>query len=290
MPGSWSLRGWGWGGGGGLGRGSGHGVGRGLGRGQRRPLPPGLLRDLGTAPVVPRDTPLADVEFVAMDLEATGLDPRRDDVLSIGLLPVRGGEILLAGARHVQVRPGRAVGQSATVHGLTDDALAGAQPIEEVLPIALAAFLPDAAPASRDSALATTDPAPASTDPALATPGPAPAPYRRVLLAHFAQVETSFLAASSRRLFGASVGLQVVDTLEIERRRILRAQPHELAPGQLRLDACRRRRGLPRYRAHSALTDALACAELFLAQCAELEERAQRPLTLADVAERRLAN
>lgn len=220
----------------------------------------GLLADLGAAPVAPRDTPLVDVDIVAVDLEATGLDPRTDEVLSIGLVPVRAGQVLLHGARQVRVRPQGDVGHSATVHGLTDDALAAASPLEEVLPEVLGAFLPE----------------------------PGGAAYRRVLLAHFARVETTFLGAAARRLLGGSVRLQVVDTMEIERQLVLRAQPHEVGDGQLRLDACRRRRGLPRYRAHSALTDALACAELFLAQCAEIEERRQRPLTLGDVAVRGL--
>ena len=61
------------------------------------------------------------------------------------------------------------------------------------------------------------------------------------------------------------------------------------SPSCLRLDACRRRHGLPRYAAHRATTDAVACAELFLAQCAELESRRGRPLVLDDVAERDLA-
>ena len=226
-------------------------------------LPDGILADLAAAPTVPPDTPLAEVELLAMDLEATGLDPRQDEMLAIGFVPVRAGQILLAGARHLPVRPRGDVGQSATLHGLTDDALAAAAPVEEVLPQTLAALLAPDGSGGRTR-------------------------YRRVLLAHFAHVETTFLAASSREVLGATVGLQVVDTMEIERRLILRAPVQELRAGRVRLDACRRRRGLPRYRAHSALTDALACAELFLAQCAELEATRGRPLSLGDVAERRL--
>jgi DNA polymerase-3 subunit epsilon len=37
----------------------------------------------------------------------------------------------------------------------------------------------------------------------------------------------------------------------------------------LSLDACRRRRGLPGHTHHSAAADALACAELLLAQLAQ---------------------
>ncbi|MGL6010674.1 MAG: 3'-5' exonuclease, partial [Shewanella oncorhynchi] len=49
----------------------------------------------------------------------------------------------------------------------------------------------------------------------------------------------------------------------------------------LRLGACRERYGLPIYTAHSALTDALACGELLLAQMAAMGGAAK--LTVADL-------
>ena len=217
----------------------------------RRPPPPGPLADVADAPTYPRDTPLAEVELLALDLETTGLDPRSHELLSFGFVPVRGMEIPLAGARHLPVRPRGDVGDSAVLHGLTDDVLAQAPPLQQVLPEVLHTLV-------------------------------APGPRRRVLLAHFAQVETTFLRAACRSVYGAGIRLQVVDTLEVERR-LLRSEPHERTRGFFRLDACRRRHHLPRYRAHSAVTDAVACAELFLAQCAQLEERRGRPLLLDDV-------
>lgn len=217
----------------------------------RRPLPPGPLADVAAAGPWARETPLADVELLALDLETTGLDPRRHELLSFGLVPVRGMEVTLAGAGHLPVRPRGDVGDSAVVHGLTDDSLASAPPLPEVLPQVLRTLV-------------------------------APGGARRVLLAHFAQVETRFLRAACRSVYGAGLRLQVVDTLEVERR-LLREVPHELTRGFFRLDACRARHHLPRYRAHSALTDAVACAELFLAQCSILEERLGRPPVLGDV-------
>lgn len=220
----------------------------------RRPTPPpGPLADVANAPIYARDTPLADVELLALDLETTGLDPRRHELLSVGLVPVVGLQVPLAGARHLPVHPRGDVGDSAVIHGLTDDTLAAAPPVEAVLPEVLHTLV-------------------------------GPGPRRRVLLAHFAQVETAFLRAACRSVYGAGISLQVVDTLEVERR-LLGALHHELRPGQLRLDTSRRRHHLPRYHAHSALTDAIACAELFLAQCAQLEERRGRSLVLDDVLE-----
>lgn len=208
---------------------------------------------LAAAPVPDRRTPLAEVELLALDLETTGLDPRRHEVLSVGLVPVLGGEVPLARARHLRVRPHGDVGDSATVHGLTDDALRPAPPWPQVRAEVLAALVGDDG-------------------------------RRRVLLAHYATLERGFLGAPRRGLAGPRVRLPVVDTLETERR-LLRAQGRAPAGAELHLDACRRRHHLPRYPAHDALADALGCAELFLAQWARLEEERGRPLVLADVLE-----
>ena len=54
-----------------------------------------------------------------MDFETTGLDARTAQIVSVGLVPIDGRTIGLAGARRLIVRPEGEVGQSAVVHGLT---------------------------------------------------------------------------------------------------------------------------------------------------------------------------
>lgn len=98
--------------------------------------PAGPLRDLAATPPPPLGTPVSAVEFMAVDLETTGLDPRRDHVLAIGWLPVTARQVVLAGAHEAVVRPppGVDVGASATVHRLTDDTVASARALVDVLP------------------------------------------------------------------------------------------------------------------------------------------------------------
>lgn len=203
-----------------------------------RRAPDGPLRRYLEVPLPAPSTPLADLPLLALDLETTGLDPGADRMLSAGFVPVDGDAIDLGGARALVVRDGggaAGVGASATVHGLTDDVLAGGRPLEEVVGAVLDALA------------------------------------GRALLAHFARVEVGFLDAACTRLWGMRVPWVVVDTLELERRALGGRWDEEPAAGALRLWSARERRGLPLYRAHEALTDALACAELYLAQRAELE-------------------
>jgi len=203
-----------------------------------RTAAPGPLREyLAVAPPAP-DTPLDDLMLLAVDIETTGLDPRRDRVLSIGWVPVDGRRVVLGGAGRVVVSDGGGaggVGQSATVHGLTDDRLADGIPLQDAVARLLESLT------------------------------------GRVLLAHFARIETAFLGAVCERAWGEGLPCVVVDTLELERRAVAGGWGSEPAAGALRLWTARERRGLPVYSAHQALTDALACAELYLAQRAELE-------------------
>lgn len=208
-------------------------------------LPDGPLRRYLETPPPDPDTALADLPLLAVDMETTGLDPRRDRVLSVGFVPVDGDRIVLGGAGSMLLRPdGDAddgVGQSATLHGLTDDAVAAGVTVGQALDAVFDALA------------------------------------GRVLLAHFATIETDFLGALCHAHHGVRPPLVAVDTMELQLR-VLRTgvdmgfttQPE---PGQVRLWASRDRYGLPRYRAHDALVDALACAELYLAQAAELAER-----------------
>lgn len=208
---------------------------------------PGPLADYLATPWPGQDTPIRDLPLLALDIETTGLNADRDAILSVGFAPVDGGVIALAGARRLLVRTPEGVGQSATIHGLTDDAVAGGVELE----VAVSAVL---------EALAG-----------------------RALLAHHARIETDFLSAACQRLWGLGMPCAVVDTMRLAERLWSRRLDEEVPAGALRLWAARERYGLPVTRAHDALTDALACAELYLAQRAELAAGSKEPLTLRSV-------
>jgi len=68
---------------------------------------------------------LPEVRFVVLDSETTGLDPRKDRLVSIGAVGVKGGDILLQDSFEALLKV--AYNTSAvTVHGVTrDESLAG---------------------------------------------------------------------------------------------------------------------------------------------------------------------
>lgn len=201
--------------------------------GRRRRLlaraPPGPLRDYLAAPYPPPATRCRDARFLALDLETTGLDPSTDEILSAGWVCLEGLRIDLSTARHRLLRPTQPVpAGSAVIHGITDDRAATGGAPRAVLTELLGAL------------------------------------GGRVLLAHHAAVERAFLDAACRDHLGGGILVPAVDTLALGRRALL-AGGERTARASLRLDALRRRHHLPRYRAHDALSDALAAAELFLA-------------------------
>ena len=100
----------------------------------------------------------------------------------------------------------------------------------------------------------------------------------RVLLVHHASLELRFLQRLCRSWYDTPLIVHVVDTQVLARRRFERHnRPYRAA--HLRLANLRAAYGLPRYRAHHALSDALATAELFLAMLPEGDCRLKDVLT-----------
>ena len=178
---------------------------------------------------------LSEVELLALDFETTGLNARSEAILSIGYTVIRNNRILLRDSAHHQIQVNTPIPeQSVRIHHITDERAQRGEHLSSVMPVLLQVMA------------------------------------GRVLLAHHSSLECGFLNAACRRLYGYPLPVRVIDTLALERRRAGRRQV-SLAPGQLRLFNLRERYGLPRYQAHNALTDAIATAELFLVQAAQIK-------------------
>lgn len=183
-----------------------------------------------------------EFEYVALDLETTGTDPRTEEIVSFGWVLLRGAAIDLSTATRRLVRTSKAMPErSAVIHAITDDEAEAGEPPCKVLESLLGVLA------------------------------------GRVLIAHYAATEHAFVDAACRRCFGGRLLVPTVDTLYLAQRRFA-WQRREPARGDLRLAALRERYNLPVYPAHDALVDALAAAELFLAQVEELSASGAVPL------------
>lgn len=174
-----------------------------------------------------------DAKLMAIDLEMTGLDPDKDQIISIGIVPIIQGLLPLSKAKHLMISIDGSVGQSATVHGIVDHQLKDALPID----LAMNWLLKET--------------------------------HGHILVAHHAPMDMAFIQKNLQSVFGHKVLLPFIDTLAIEKTRYLR-QHEQLVKGCVRLGQSRARYHLPVYGGHNALIDAIACAELFLAQVSAL--------------------
>lgn len=200
-------------------------------RWSRRTELPSLIEEIWAAPLPSASSELSKVRFLVCDAEMSGLDPAKAELLSLGWVRVEGLEIALGSAGHRLIRNQRSVGQSATIHQLRDCELREADDVAEVL----RAFLKAA--------------------------------QGCVLVFHNAALDTAFLDRAAKGCFGTPLLLPTVDTLLLEQR-LLQRQERPIGQGDLRLGACRDRYGLITHKAHNALADAMATAELLLAHVA----------------------
>ena len=193
-------------------------------------------------PLPSRRSNILDCEFLALDFETTGLDPRREAILSIGYTLLQRGRILMRSNGHHRVMVNKSIPEeSVIIHKITDDRASSGTHLHDVLPLLLQQMA------------------------------------GRVILVHYGAIERNFLNAACRQIYGQQPPLLIADTLQIEKQRLQHSQSTSTV-NQLRLFNLREQYGLPRYNAHSALEDAIATAELFLAQVAAISNGKALPL------------
>lgn len=173
-----------------------------------------------------------DSDFVVLDIETTGLNPKRDHIISLGAVRISQLTIRPAHALAQIWQSPTSVGNSALVHGITDEQLlAGTVPED-----ALAEFLTFAQGAQ--------------------------------LVAHHAAIEQQFLRKACLEYHGKPYSLPFIDTLALEKQLVARRQSL-LNHDAYQLTACLQRHRLPPIKAHQAFEDAFGAAYLLLAQLAE---------------------
>lgn len=187
--------------------------------------------------VIDPETPLSEVEFVALDFETTGLDIDKDGIISIGLIPFTLQRIYCNQSKHWLVKPRKPLNEdSVIIHGITHSDLSNAPDLRRILDEVLDALA------------------------------------GKVVVVHYQYIERQFFHRALMERINEGILFPMVDTLAIESRIQEQAvsgwwnKLRGKKAASVRLGTSRTRYNLPAYQPHHALVDAIATAELLQAQ------------------------
>lgn len=180
-----------------------------------------------------QDLPLTGYEFVVFDTELTGMDERRDEIISIGAVRIENMQIVAGESFHSYVRPRNLSHSPSTlIHRITPNQLRAAPPLAEVLP----AFLEFCGP--------------------------------RLLIGHYVTLDAGFINRACRQLLGGEIKNPCLDTLRLAQAYTAKCSNNyydfDYLQTSFTLPDLSRQYGLPLFAAHDALADALQTAYLFL--------------------------
>lgn len=200
---------------------------------ESRPTLPELIRNHEEARALDQVHPLEEYVFSVVDTELTGLDPRQDEIVSIGAVRVRNMRIDPSDGFNVIVRPGVSLPKLTTlIHRIGPEAVENAPRLEAVLP----GFI-DWLGGS-------------------------------LIVGHHVGLDMSFLNRACRTHFGAGLKSPCLDTMRMaqafqEEKWSFRDDAFSLKISY-NLGNLSELYGLPRLPEHDALADALQAAYLFL--------------------------
>ncbi|MCP3673218.1 MAG: hypothetical protein GY829_01925 [Gammaproteobacteria bacterium] len=183
---------------------------------------------------------IKDTQLIAIDFETTGLDPSKDEIISMGFCPIYNGVIRLADCLHIVLKTENTLtSENVAIHGLMDDALEQGVSQKQ----ALFKFIE--------------------------------LTQSKVIVAHFHNIEKDFIQKLAKQILGKPLPLSFIDSFEFAKRRMQKKQ-QIIKPNSLRLFNLRKYHGLPNYKAHNALEDAISTAELHMSQTASLDLEADK--------------
>lgn len=177
-------------------------------------------------------TPMEAASYVVFDTELTGLKPRKDSIVSIGAVRIRGGRILLGDTYYRLVEPRTELtGKSVVIHGITPTEAAAWPGIERILP-EFVQFCGD-----------------------------------DILVGHMVSLDLEFVNREMKRLFGGPLRNPAIDTAAlygwITKREEKACAYFEACADDRSLVGLARRHGIAVDEAHDALSDAFITAQLF---------------------------
>ncbi len=139
------------------------------------------LIDYYSAEIPLANTPLSEVTFLAMDFETTGLDPDKDGIITIGVVPFTLNRIFINQAKHWIVRPKQKLEEeSVVIHGITHSDILDAPDFSEIYHEILQSM------------------------------------EGRIMVVHYRKIERMFFNVALKERIKEGIEFPLLDTLEIE--------------------------------------------------------------------------
>ncbi|GAB4333540.1 MAG: 3'-5' exonuclease [Desulfobulbaceae bacterium] len=200
-----------------------------------------LFRDFSQA------KPLSEYTFVVCDTELTGLNRRKDEIISIGAVKIINLQIELDQTFHQYIRPRNLEHTKSTlVHRITPEQLRAMPTVDKVLPEFIE-FCGDA-----------------------------------LLVGHYVALDMNFLNKAAAEVLGGTLSNPSVDTMRMamgyKEARFLECYGHCNLSTSYNLNDLSEEFGLPLFKPHDALEDALQTAYLFLYLVKKLKQGRIRTL------------
>lgn len=177
--------------------------------------------------------PLSEYTFVVFDTELTGLNKRRDEIISIGAVKITNLQIELDETFHQYIRPRNLDHTKSTlIHRITPEQLRTMPSLDKVLPEFIK-FCGDG-----------------------------------LLVGHYVALDMNFLNKSAREELGGNISNPSVDTMRMamgyKEAQFMECYGHCNLSTSYNLNDLSNEFSLPRFKPHDALEDALQTAYLFL--------------------------
>jgi DNA polymerase-3 subunit epsilon len=214
-----------------------------------KPELPEFVRNYLSDKVLTKHSAWRDAQYIVIDVETTGLDPRRNVMIDIGAIEIEGGRALISTTWRSKIQPSDGVSispSSAKIHGLTSGDLRDAISAEDVMRELLNKLI------------------------------------GHVVVMHHANIDVGFINRALSKTWGIELHGPIIDTARLAMHlhrtdRWLRGYEAPTMSTQLR-SLCEMM-GVPVDSEHDALIDSISTSQLFLAQAARLENDAGK-LTL----------
>ncbi len=199
----------------------------------KKPAHPAIVANNLISVAADRDVPVRNCEFVVFDTELTGLNQRRDEIISIGAVRIRNLRICCGDTFYALIKPqGKLHSASTIIHRITPRELSGAERVENVLP----RFVDYCAGA--------------------------------FLVGHHVVLDLSFVNRACQNYLGGVIQSSSLDTMRLAMayKEALNGPhvDHREKPNSYRLSSLSEEFHLPKFGEHNALQDALQTAYLFL--------------------------